>query len=196
MAKVPEIAHTVYSLFLPQGVKIEPIFVLQAAISKIRAEFQNCHIWAWNLAISHSSRSCTYILFLKVPKVAHTVYSLSTPWGQNWAYFRCTGSGFWDTDQFSKLPYLGMKNGKNGLEIWWTATFPQNLALICFTVSEKTRFVDDRLQTTMTYARAAAIALLTQLIKTMWRKKYPIPSPLWRKVFLMIAIFGGNLSRQ
>ncbi len=32
---------------------------------------------------------------------------------------------------------------KKGLEIWWTATFPQNLALICFTVSEKTHFTDD-----------------------------------------------------
>ncbi len=35
------------------------------------------------------------------------------------------------------------KNGKNGLEIWWIATFPQNLALICLTDSEKTRFTDD-----------------------------------------------------
>ncbi len=33
---------------------------------------------------------------------------------------------------------------KNGLEISWIATFPQNLALICLTVSEKTRFTDRR----------------------------------------------------
>ncbi len=38
-------------------------------------------------------------------------YSLSTPDGRNWAYFRSTGSGFWDTGRFSKLPYLGMKLG-------------------------------------------------------------------------------------
>ena len=39
------------------------------------------------------------------------IYSLSTPGGWNWAYFCSTGSGFWDTGQFSKLPYLGMKFG-------------------------------------------------------------------------------------
>ena len=40
---------------------------------------------------------------------------------------------------------------KNGLEIWWTATFPQKLALICLMVSEKMRFTDgwtDRRTTT------------------------------------------------
>ncbi len=36
-----------------------------------------------------------------------------------------------------------LKNGKNDLEIWWTATFPQKLALIRLMVSEKTRFTDD-----------------------------------------------------
>ncbi len=39
------------------------------------ADFHNCQIWAWNLAIGKSSRSC------------------------------------WDTERFSKLPYLGMKSG-------------------------------------------------------------------------------------
>ncbi len=36
---------------------------------------------------------------------------LSTPGGQNWAYFLSTSSGFWDTGRFWKLPYLGMKPG-------------------------------------------------------------------------------------
>ncbi len=54
------------------------------------------------------------------------------------------------------------KNGKNGLEIWWTATFPQNLALIPFVVSEKMRFTDDGRRYRTTDARATAIALLTQ----------------------------------
>ncbi len=31
---------------------------------------------------------------------------------------------------------------KNGLEIWWKGTFPQNLALMCLTGSEKTGFTD------------------------------------------------------
>ncbi len=33
-------------LCLPQGVEIKLIFVLRAAVSEIRADFQNCHIWA------------------------------------------------------------------------------------------------------------------------------------------------------
>ncbi len=45
------------------------------------------------------------------------------------------------------------------MEIWWTATFPNILALICFTVSEKTRFMDGRRTTD---ACVMAIALLTQ----------------------------------
>ena len=45
----------IYSLFLPQGVAVELILALWAAVSKIRADFQNCHIWAWNLPIGQSS---------------------------------------------------------------------------------------------------------------------------------------------
>ncbi len=50
-----------YTPFLSQGIEIELIFALRAAVSEIWANFQNCHIWAWNLGISQSSRSCTYI---------------------------------------------------------------------------------------------------------------------------------------
>ena len=63
VAKVPEAAH-IPVLFLPQGVEIELIFALWAAFHEIQADFQTCHIWAWNLAIGQSSRSCTYTLFL------------------------------------------------------------------------------------------------------------------------------------
>ncbi len=43
LAKVPEVAHlpTVY----PQRVEIQLVLALQAAVSEIRADFQNCHIW-------------------------------------------------------------------------------------------------------------------------------------------------------
>ena len=34
-----------YSVFLPLGVGIELIFALRAVVSKIQANFQNCHIW-------------------------------------------------------------------------------------------------------------------------------------------------------
>ncbi len=53
-----------YTLFLPQGVEIELIFTLRAAVSEIQADFQHCHIWTWNLAIGQSSSSCTYNFFL------------------------------------------------------------------------------------------------------------------------------------
>ncbi len=46
------------------GVEIELIFALRAVVFEIRADFQNSHIWAWNLANSQSSRRCTYTLFL------------------------------------------------------------------------------------------------------------------------------------
>ncbi len=47
---------------------------------------------------------------------------------------------------------------KKNLEIWWIATFPQNLALIRFMVSEKTGVTDDGRTTDV---RASALALLT-----------------------------------
>ena len=42
-------------------VEIQLIFALLAPASKIRVDFQSCHIWAWNLPIG---QSCTYTLFL------------------------------------------------------------------------------------------------------------------------------------
>ncbi len=69
-----------------------------SAVSEKRADFQNCHIRAWNLAIGQSSKSCI-------------IYPLSTLKGRNWAYFRSMDSGFRDMGQFSKLPFLGMKLG-------------------------------------------------------------------------------------
>ena len=53
-----------YTFFLSQGVEIELMFALRATVTEIRAHFQNCHIWVWNLALGQSSRSCTYTLFL------------------------------------------------------------------------------------------------------------------------------------
>ncbi len=47
LVKVPEVAHI--RSFYPQGVEIELIFAVRAAVSEIRANFQNCPTWAWNL---------------------------------------------------------------------------------------------------------------------------------------------------
>ncbi len=43
LAKVPEVAYT---LFPPQGVKIELVLDLRAAVSEIWGDFQKCHSWA------------------------------------------------------------------------------------------------------------------------------------------------------
>ena len=83
------------------GVEIELILALPAAISEIQVDFQNSHIWTWNLAIGQSSRNCTY-----------TLYPLSTPKGVEIELvlaLRAAVSEIWA--DFQKLPYLGMKLG-------------------------------------------------------------------------------------
>ena len=41
----------IYSTFHPNGLKLSLFFALCGAVSEIQAHFQNCHIWASNLAI-------------------------------------------------------------------------------------------------------------------------------------------------
>ncbi len=103
-----EVVHTI--CFYPRGVKIEPIFPLRAEVFEIWADFQNCHIQAWNL-------------WPKLRKLH--IYYISAPGGWIWAYFCSEGSGFRDTGRFSKLPYLGMKLGNLGNEIWKLAKIPE-----------------------------------------------------------------------
>ncbi len=50
LAKIPEVAHT---LFLSQGLEIELMFALRAAVSEILADFQIFHIWAWIPEVTH-----------------------------------------------------------------------------------------------------------------------------------------------
>ena len=54
----------IWPLFLPrpEGVKIEFIFALRTAVFEIRADFRNCHIWAWNLEFENIARSCIWTL--------------------------------------------------------------------------------------------------------------------------------------
>ena len=63
----------IHSLSTPR-VEIELIFVLQAAVSEILADFQKCLIWAWNLATAKKIQNLH-------------ISSLSTPGGRNWGYF-------------------------------------------------------------------------------------------------------------
>ena len=53
-----------YTLFLRQGVEIELIFALQAAVSEIRTDFQNCHIWAGTSPMAKYSEVTHTDLFL------------------------------------------------------------------------------------------------------------------------------------
>ncbi len=87
------------TLFLPKRVEIDHIFAVRAVVSKIGAIFKIAIFGheAWQVA--------------KVPEMLH-IYHLSIPGGRNLTYFSSIGSGFRDTGQFSKLPYLGMKLGK------------------------------------------------------------------------------------
>ncbi len=87
----------IYSISNPRGRNWAYFHSMSSSVSERRANFQNCHIWAWNLSIA----KC---------QMLH-IYPVSTPGGQNWPYFRSTGSGFRDMGQFFKLPYLGMELG-------------------------------------------------------------------------------------
>ena len=89
LGKGPKIQKLhMYPLSTP-GVEIDVIFALRAAVSQICNNFQNCHIWTWNLVSAQSARSCTCTLFL-------------SQGGRSWAYLASTGSGFRDIGQFSK----------------------------------------------------------------------------------------------
>ncbi len=67
LAKVPEVAHIVS--FYPQGVKIELVFALRAAVSKIRATIFRHETWP----------------LAKFPEVPHILPFY--PGGRNQAYF-------------------------------------------------------------------------------------------------------------
>ena len=125
--KVPEVAHLLFFHTIPKGVEIELIFALRTAVSEIWADFQNCHIWAWDLVTDKKFRSWIYIL-----SFYHGVEIELT--------FHSTGSGFRDTGNFLKLPYLDMKPGKwPNFRTWACALFlPQgglNWANLCSTGS-------------------------------------------------------------
>ncbi len=106
----------IYTFALLQGVDIDLNFALRVPASKIRANFQNFHIWAWNLAIGQCSRSCTYTLALFQGV-------------KNWVYFHSMGSGFWDMGQFSKFP-IWVRNlaiGKSSSSGTYNILLPQGV---------------------------------------------------------------------
>ena len=72
---IPEVAHILS--FYPR-VEIGPIFDQRAAVLGMRANFPTCYIWAWNLAIGQSSRSCIYTPFLPQGVVNELIFALRT----------------------------------------------------------------------------------------------------------------------
>ncbi len=63
LAKVSGVAHILSQY--PTGSTLSLFSLIWAAVSEIRAYFQNCHLWAWNLVIGQSCRSCTYTLSVR-----------------------------------------------------------------------------------------------------------------------------------
>ena len=107
-----------YSVLLhDQNPKIKVTSIKRGFID-IRVIFQNCCIWAWDLVITKSSRSCTYTLFL------FNVVQIKIN-------FRSSDSSFQDTGPFSKLPNLAIKLGHcSKLHIHTLFTSGVNIELI------------------------------------------------------------------
>ena len=78
----------VYTLFLPEGGEIELIFALRGTVSEIWACFQNWHIWARNLAICQSARSCTYTVSLPQGGEIDLILALRAAASEIWADFQ------------------------------------------------------------------------------------------------------------
>ena len=85
LAKVPEVAHILS--FYHKGSQLSLFLLYGQRFSRYGDDFQNCHIWAWNLAIGQSDRSCTY-----------TPYA--SPWVPNFTPFCCTAGHFQDIGSF------------------------------------------------------------------------------------------------
>ncbi len=122
---------------------------LWAVVSEIWADFQNCHIWAGNLAIGQSSRSCILILYLvsetqadfqntiaifgyktwtltkKIHKFHIYQYSLSTSWELKLSFFLLCGQWFPRHSQIFKIAIFGH-------ETWPLAKGPEVACILSF----------------------------------------------------------------
>ncbi len=67
--------------------EFELIFALCAGVCDIQADFQNYHIWVWNLAIGQSSRSWTYTPFLSHGVEIKLIFALQAAVSEIWADF-------------------------------------------------------------------------------------------------------------
>ncbi len=111
---------------------IEFVFDLQAAVSEKQSDFQNCHIWAWNLAICKKN-SRSYIAFS----------SFLVPKGSNWAYLDSMSSRVQDNTNF-QIP-IGQETWPLGKNPDWdsihTLSLPQSkLSLILLYAQSFSRY--------------------------------------------------------
>ena len=105
-------------------------FTLRAAVSEIRANFQNCHIRAWNLAIGQGSRSCTYTLFLPQEGEIELIFTLRTALSEIGAYFQNCHIWAWN-----------LAVSQSSRSCTYTLFLPQGVKIelilaLCITVSE------------------------------------------------------------
>ncbi len=56
--------HMYCTSFYPSASKLRLFLFYGQRFQRYGSIFQNCNIWAWNVAIGQSARSCTYTLFL------------------------------------------------------------------------------------------------------------------------------------
>ncbi len=94
LAKVPEVAHIIP--FHHRGRNWA--YFRSMGSGWLEADFHNCYIWSWNMAIGQRSRSCAYTLFLPKRVELELIFTL-------WAAISKIRA------DFSKLPYLVMKLG-------------------------------------------------------------------------------------
>ncbi len=69
----------IWTLFLPQGVKIELIFALRPAVSEIRADFENYHIWARSDEMTYDLSTSVWTLFLAQRVEIELIFALRQP---------------------------------------------------------------------------------------------------------------------
>ena len=104
-----------------QGVEIKLIFALRAAIFEIRANFQNFHIWAWNMEFEDRSQSCKYILSVH-------------PRGSKVSLFLLYGQSFSRYGPICKISIFGYEiwNSKKGPKVQYVLSTPRGLKMGLF----------------------------------------------------------------
>ncbi len=87
----PEVTHTLS--FYPRASKLNLFAIYGQWVPRYGPIFKICHIWAWNLAISQSSKSCKYTPFLPQGVKIKLIFTLLAAVSEIQAYFQTRGPG-------------------------------------------------------------------------------------------------------